>query len=157
MASCKTHTALLERDFRIWTPSQINLYGFCDANWGVTHEDRKSIYGYCVYLGNSLISWSSKRQNVVSRSSTKSEYIAIADVASELSWVTSLLGELKCLVPKPVIIWCDNIGASSLVVNPIYHSRTKHVEIDVHFIRTRWLLMKFKFGMFPLLNKLLIA
>lgn len=54
--------------------SQLSLYGFCDADWGVAHEDRRSIYGYCVYLVQSLVSWASKRQSVVSRSSTESDY-----------------------------------------------------------------------------------
>lgn len=65
--------------------SHLNLYGFCDADWGVTHEDRKSISGYCVFLGNSLVSWSSKEQHVVSRLSTEFEYKAITDVACELA------------------------------------------------------------------------
>lgn len=74
---------------------------------------------------------------MVSRSSTESEYRAVADVASELSWIASLLGKLKCPVIKPVLIWSDNIGAGCLSSNPMYHSRTKHVEIDIHFIRDK--------------------
>lgn len=117
--------------------SHLSLYGFCDADWGVAHEHRKSISGYCVFLSNSLVSWSSKRQHVVSRSSTESEYRAIEDVACELAWISSLLQELKCPVAKPVAIWSDNLGAGALAANPVYHSRTKHVEIDVHFIRDK--------------------
>lgn len=115
----------------------LNLYGYCDADWGVAHEDRRSVSGYCVYLGQSLICWSSKRQSVVSLSSTESEYRAVADSTSELLWVSSLLQELKCPVNLPYVIWFDNIGAASLATNPIYHSRTNHVEIDVHFIRDK--------------------
>lgn len=72
-----------------------------------------------------------------SRSSTEFEYRAIADLASEIIWVKSLLNEICCPVTRTPIIWSDNLGAGSLDVNPVYHSRMKHVEIDLHFIRDR--------------------
>lgn len=117
--------------------SQFNLIGYCDADWGVSHEDRRPIVGYCVYLGNSLISLSQKRQLVFSRSSIESEYRAIVDLATELTWVSSLLKELQCPVMKTPVIWSDNISAGSLALNLVYHSHTKHVEIDIHFKRDK--------------------
>lgn len=115
----------------------LSLHGFCDADWGVSIEDKKSISGYCVFLGNSIISWSSKKQSFVSRSSTEAEYRAIADVSAELLWVMSLMDELQCLVIKPAVVWSDNIGTGSLAMNLVYHSRTKHVEIVIHFVRDK--------------------
>lgn len=103
----------------------------------MSHEGICSIVGYYVYLGSSLVSWSSKRQGVVSQSSIESEYRAVADLAAELIWVTSLLKEISCPVINTPVIWCDNMGAGSLAYNPIYHSRTKHVEVDIHFIRDK--------------------
>lgn len=115
----------------------MSLHRYCNADWGVVHKDRKSISGYCVFLENSLISWSSKRQHVVSQSSTESEYKVVTVVALELSWIASLLNELKCPVIKLAVVWSDNIGAGSLSANHVYHSRSKHVKIDVHFIRDK--------------------
>uniref|UniRef100_A0A803PM38 Integrase catalytic domain-containing protein n=1 Tax=Cannabis sativa TaxID=3483 RepID=A0A803PM38_CANSA len=100
-------------------------------------NDRRSVAGTCVYLGDTLISWSSRKQPVVSRSSTESEYRALAQVAAEMTWVQSLLKELEFPLPATPIIWCDNMGASALASNPVYHARTKHIEIDIHFVRDK--------------------
>lgn len=94
--------------------SQFSLTGYCDADWGVSNEDRRSVAGYCVFLGNSLVSWSSKKQPVVSRSGTESEYRAIVDLAAELTWISSLLKELQCPLMKAPVIWSNNISAGSL-------------------------------------------
>ena len=91
--------------------------------------------GYCVYLGNSLISWASRKQKVVSRSSTESEYRALADGAAEIRWIHSLLTELGLTVKQPSLIWCDNVSAKALSANPVQHARSKHIEIDLHFVR----------------------
>lgn len=117
--------------------SELHITGYCDADWAVCHEDRKSVAGFCVYLGDSLISWSSRKQAVVSRSSTESEYRAIADLASELLWVKALLKEIHCPITRIPIIWSDNLGAGSLAVNPVCHSRMKHIELDLHFVRDK--------------------
>lgn len=117
--------------------SEIHVTGFCDVDWAVSLEDRKSVGGFCVYLGDSLVSWSSKRQNAVSRSSTELEYRAIADVAAEILWLKSLMREIGCCIKRIPVIWSDNMGAGSLTVNPILHSPMKHVEIDMHFIRDK--------------------
>jgi len=71
----------------------------------------------------------------VSRSSTKSEYKALANASAELIWIQTLLRDLRVSLPRAPILYCDNIGATYLTSNPIYHARTKHIEIDYHFAR----------------------
>ena len=88
--------------------------------------------GYCVYLGSTLISWASRKQQVVSRSSTESEYHTLADGASKIKWMLSLLTKLGLYLKQPTSIWCDNISAGELTRNPILHRRSKHIDIDVH-------------------------
>lgn len=85
--------------------SNLNLTGYCDVDWAVSHEDMKSVTCYCVFLGSYLTSWASKRQNVVSKSSTKSEYRAVTDVAAVLIWIKSLMKEIHSPITKTPVIW----------------------------------------------------
>ncbi|KAM1666313.1 hypothetical protein ACFX1X_045967 [Malus domestica] len=113
------------------------LYAFSDADWAGDRDDRKSTTGYVIYLGGNLISWSSRKQRSVARSSTEAEYRAIASTTVELAWLQSLLHELGVSSMDKPTISCDNIGATFYSVNPVLHSRMKHIELDFQFVRDR--------------------
>ncbi|XP_022158738.1 uncharacterized protein LOC111025198 [Momordica charantia] len=116
-------------------PTTLTLQGYSYADWASDPDDRKSTSGFCIYLGNNPISWGSKKQAIISRSSTEAEYRALALAASKLIWLKTLFSELRILIPNPLILWCDNLSSVHLSANPVLHSRTKHVEIDIYFIR----------------------
>ena len=117
------------------------LRAFSDADWAGDPTDCRSTTGYCFLLGSSLISWRSKKQTFVARSSTEAEYRAqaeyrtLADTTSELLWLRWLLTDLGVSTSSATHLYCDNQSAIHITHNDIFHERTKHIEIDCHFIR----------------------
>ena len=108
---------------------------FSDADWAGDPTDRKSTTGILVFLSSSPISWSSKKQSIVSRSSTEVEYHALTSTAAELAWLRTIFKELKLFLPHVPILWCDNNSTIALAYNLVFHSRTKYIEVDYHYVR----------------------
>lgn len=119
--------------FSFTSPLQLRAYS--DSDWAGDPTDRRSTTGYCFFLGNSLISWRSKKQTVVARSSTEIEYRALADATSELIWLRWLLADMGVDQHSTTPLHCDNQSAIQIAHNDVFHERTKHIEVDCHFIR----------------------
>lgn len=103
--------------------SSMILEGFCDADWASEPDDRRSTSSFCAYLNSNLVSWQSKKQQVVSRSTTKTEYRSLAHVVAELTWISPVLSKLNFLLSRPSIVGCDNLSTVMLSANPIHHAR----------------------------------
>lgn len=111
------------------------LFGFTDADWGNCPNDRKSYTGYCFILSGSAITWESRKQCTVALSSTEAEYMALSDATKECIYLSKLFSELWDNNIKQVRILTDNRGSIKLAENPVFHKRTKHIDIKHHFIR----------------------
>jgi hypothetical protein len=122
---------------QIYKSNSLLVSAYSDADWARCAYDRRSTGGYAVYLGSNLISWSARKQATVSRSSTESEYKALANATVEIMWIQTLLYELKIPSPTTAKIWCANMWAKYLSSNPVFHGRTKHIEVDYQFVRER--------------------
>lgn len=117
--------------------SAIQLNAFSDADWASCPDTRRSVTGFCIFLGDSLVSWKAKKQTITSRSSGEAEYRALAGTTSELIWIVQLLKDFHITLSSPTTIFCDNQDVIHIANNPIFHERTKHIEIDCHFVRER--------------------
>ncbi|PKU63414.1 Retrovirus-related Pol polyprotein from transposon TNT 1-94 [Dendrobium catenatum] len=139
------HTALLKKLLRYIkgtiefglpiTRSNLLLRTYSDADWASDPITRKSTSGFCTFLGTTLISWTVKKQPTVSRSSTESEYRALASATADTIWIKRLLADFHIDHLQPVDIFCDNTSTIALANNPVFHARTKHIEIDQRFVR----------------------
>jgi hypothetical protein len=111
--------------------SSLDLRVYSNADWAGDPTDRRSTTGYCFLLGDSLISWHSKKQSVVARSITEAEYRVLADTTSELLWLRWLLHDIGVSQTSSSLIFCDNRSAIQIAHNDVFHERTKHIEIEL--------------------------
>jgi len=125
-------------DHGLWyTKGPLILHAFSDSDWVGNPDDRHSTTGIGIVLGSSLISWTVKKQTAVACSSTEAEYCAMALATTDLFWLCMLFKDLGIPLFSTPRLWCDNIGALALASNPVYHARTKHIEVDYHFIHEK--------------------
>lgn len=127
----------LDHGIRLLSHTITNLYAFSYSDWGGCPLTRRSTTRFCTFLGPNCVSWSAKKQPTVARSSTEAEYRAMASAAAELTWITYLLSDIGFQLPQPPTLFSDNMSALHLTVNPVLHARTKHIEIDYHFVREK--------------------
>ena len=108
-------------------PSQNNLrlQAYCDLDWGGCRTPKRSISGFFIFLGNSIISWKSKKQTNVSRSSAEFEYRAMRNTCLELTWLRYILQDLKVPLSELALLYCDNQAALHIAANPVFHEHTK--------------------------------
>ena len=111
----------MEHGIRFFKQSSLRLTGFCDADWAGCINTRRSAYGYCIFLGANCISWSSKRQPTVSRSSAEAEYRSFASSAAGITWLTFLLHDIGIQLCEPPQLLCDNLSALHITVKPVFH------------------------------------
>ena len=121
----------------IHSNSSSNLYAFANVDWACCPLTRRSTTGYCTFLGSNCISWRAKKQPTVARSSTEAEYHAMASAAAELTWLSFILRDIGVSLIEPPHLFCDNLSALHLTVNLVFHSRTKHIQLDFHFVREK--------------------
>ena len=117
--------------------SPISLSAFSDSDWAGDPFDRRSTTGFIAYLGYNPITWSAKKQDTISRSSTKSEYRDLASIAAELCWLRQVFKDLGIFLSSTRKLWCDNVSALAIASNLVFHARTKHLEVDYHFVREK--------------------
>nr|GEX35014.1 ribonuclease H-like domain-containing protein [Tanacetum cinerariifolium] len=125
----------LDYGLQLFSSTTDYLIAYSDSDWAGCLTTRRSTSGYCVFLGNNLLLWFSKRQSTLSRSSAEAEYRGVANAVAETCWIQNLLRELHTPLSSATIVYCDNVSAVYLSFNPVQHQRTKHTDIDIHFVR----------------------
>jgi hypothetical protein len=112
------------------------VVGFFDAN-SVYSYDRKSTTWFCIFVGDNLVTWKNKKQNMIASSSAEAEYCAMTSTTSELTWIKHLLHDIGIECKEAIKIYCENQAARHIASNSVFHKRTKHIEVDCHFIREK--------------------
>ncbi len=117
--------------------SQLQIHKYTDANWATNVSNRRSTSGFMFSFRSGVVSWNNKKQPTVALSSTEAEYKYATITTCEVVWLQKLLSNLGQLVDALIVIYCDNISSILLANNPVYHARTKHIEVHYHFIREK--------------------
>ena len=115
----------------------ISLKAYTDADYASSIVDRKSTSSYCALLSGNLVTWKSKKQSVVIRSIVEAEFWAMAQGICELLWLKIILEDLKIKYDGLVKLYCHNKYVISMAYNPVQHDKTKHTELDRHFIKEK--------------------
>lgn len=110
------------------------MHAFYDVDWASCPTTQWSTIGYCTFLGSNLVSWCAKKQHTISQSSTKAEYRVMANTVVELTWLSFILKDLHISLSSPPVLHCDNISVLYMTINLVFHARSKHIELDYHFI-----------------------
>ena len=113
----------------------LNIHAYSHSSYANDKADRRSTSGYCTYVGGNLVTWRSKKQNVVSKSSAEAEYRSMSQTAGELVWLRSFLTGFGILTHGLMSMYCDNQAAIYIASNDTFHERTKHIEVDCHYVR----------------------
>nr|GEY83530.1 ribonuclease H-like domain-containing protein [Tanacetum cinerariifolium] len=119
---------------QLYASATTSLVGYTNADRAGCLSTRRFTFEYCVFLGDNLLSWSSKRQHTISRSSAEAKYRGVANVVAETAWLRNLLRELHSSLSIASLVYCDNVSAVYVSANPVQHQRMKHIEIDIHFV-----------------------
>ena len=114
---------------------KLDFYGFADSDYAGDLDDRRSTSGYVFMFGSAAISWSSKKQPIVTLSTTEAEFVAAASCACQALWLRNILHELQFKQPESTQIFCDNSSTIKLSKNPVLHGRCKHIDVRYHFLR----------------------
>jgi hypothetical protein len=120
------------------TSSDVQLHGFTDSDWAGSAKDRKSTLGMCFSLGSTMISWSSKKHKSVSLSTTEAEYMETCEACTEAVWLRNLISDLFDQNLESTTIYCDNQICIRLSEHPLFHERSKHIDIKYYFIRDKF-------------------
>ena len=131
--------ATATRGFFYSSNNSLQLQAYSDATWVSNPVDRRSVTGFCIFLGSSLIAWKSKKQTGVSRSSTEAELRAMATIAEEIVWLRWLLADLGVAPPGPTTLYCDNTGVIHITLNSVKHSLSKYIGVTAFFLRDQHL------------------
>ncbi|GKE50543.1 ribonuclease H-like domain-containing protein [Tanacetum coccineum] len=129
------HNTSQSTTLQLYASITSSLIAYTDADWAGCPTTRPSTSGYCVFLGDNLLSWSAKRQLTLSRSSAEAGYRGVANVVAEIAWLRNLLRELHTPLLSAILVYCDNVSVVYMTANHVQHQRTKHIKIDIHFVR----------------------
>ncbi|XP_050121339.1 uncharacterized mitochondrial protein AtMg00810-like [Malus sylvestris] len=127
-----THGLLLHSQ-----PVHSRILTYSDVDWAGCVDTHRSTTGYLIYHGSNLLSWCSKKQPMVSKSSAKSKYRALSRACAETIWLSYMFSELGIATQFPIHLYCNNVNTTYMAANPVFHARTRHIELDYNFIRER--------------------